>query len=420
MARLVPITFTQFDSTLSDHIGMTWSEAKRPRIETLPQIFWENGEGWPEANLWALERATASTLNLETVKHSMKHLHRYASFLEAESVDWRHFPIRREQQPLRKFRGHLIQCRAQGLLAPATVTACMASVIQFYRYAASKNFVEVSSAAWEDRASVLRMHDSSGFQRTLLRSSSDLKIPNRRIIGSQLEDALMPLRSQHMCDLLSYTHKSESAELHLMLSVGFFTGARLGTITTLTRQSLTTARDDALLPKLLFLPVGPGTGVATKFNVSGRIMVPQELLADLQRYASSTARLLRSAKAAPRDKDVLFLTSRGRPYSVETVAVLVSGLRSRATRHGLNFMSSFKFHQSRATFGTWLMTLLLEAVGRVDAVRIVRDAMLHKDERTTLSYVRFIEDATAKAYISAEFSKVFTGLENRNWNAQDV
>ncbi|WP_375286987.1 tyrosine-type recombinase/integrase [Burkholderia pseudomallei] len=113
-------------------------------------------------------------------------------------------------------------------------------------------------------------------------------------------------------------------------------------------------------------------------------MVPKAVLADLKTYASSTTRLLREAKAHRNDKNLLFLARSGRPYTVETVNRLVYEMRRRAVASGLQFMQRFRFHQSRATFGTWLMEILLDNKVKTSvAIRVVRDAMLHKDERTT-------------------------------------
>jgi integrase len=206
---------------------------------------------------------------------------------------------------------------------------------------------------WVDRLAVIPFVDSAGFKRTMVRVSSDLKISNRKSVGSVLEDGLLPLRSEHMIELLTYTAEHEVEELHLTLSAGFFTGARVGTITTLTVTSLETAREDPFTPGVYLLPVGPGTGVATKFSVKGEVMVPQAVLVDLKAYATSTTRLLREAKAKQGDKNRLFLTRRGQPYKVATVNRLVHEMRKRAAAAGLKFMLRFKFHQSRATFGTW-------------------------------------------------------------------
>jgi integrase len=420
MARLDYIHYEFFAASLGGDEDLTWSkEAKKP-IERLPQIFWEDHRGWTEANLWALERASSTLLDIETVKRTMKHLVRYASFLEANHYDWRHFPLKKEDQPLRKFRKQLIEAREVGDLKGSTTTNCMSSVIQFYRFANVNGLVGANAPMWNDRMAIIPFYDSTGFKRTIVRISSGLGISNRKRVGSVLEDGLLPLRAEHMTDLLRYTVQHEGEELHMMLGTGFFTGARIGTITTLTVASLATAREDPLTPGVFLLPVGPGTGVATKFSVVGEIMVPKDVLADLKRYASSTHRLLREAKADHKDKNRLFLTRSGKPYMVETVNRLVHEMRKRAVDYGLKFMQQFKFHQSRATFGTWLMKLLLDAGGRADAIKVVRDAMLHKDEKTTLGYIHIFENTRAKAHYAEEFNKAFTGLRDRDWNSVDA
>jgi len=149
-------------------------------------------------------------------------------------------------------------------------------------------------------------------------------------------------------------------------------------------------------------------------------MVPLAVLQDLKRYAFSTRRLLREAKANAEDKGLLFLTKSGSAYTVETVDRLVYVMRKKAVSFGLHFMHRFKFHQSRATFGTWLMQLLLNAGSKTDAICMVRDAMLHKDEKTTLGYIKFLENSRAKAYLAAEFNAAFTGLSGRDWSVENA
>jgi integrase len=292
----------------------------------------------------------------------------------------------------------------------------MAAVIQFYRYADANELVGSQVPMWQDRLAVIPLYDSKGFKRTIVRLTSELSIAKRQRIGTVLEDGLLPLRAEHMTALLRYTAEHAVEELHRMLSVGFFTGARVGTIVTLTIASLNTAREDPHTPGIYLLAVGPGTNIATKFSVRGEIMVPAAVLQDLKRYAFSTRRLLREAKANTKDKKALFLTKSGQPYTVETVNRLVYEMRKNPVSVGFYFMSRFKFHQSRATFGTWLMQLLLDAGSKTDAIRIVRDAMLHKDEKTTLGYIKFLENSRAKAHFASEFNAAFTGLSDRDWS----
>ncbi|SDC49730.1 hypothetical protein SAMN05421548_107112 [Paraburkholderia lycopersici] len=205
-----------------------------------------------------------------------------------------------------------------------------------------------------------------------------------------------------------------------MLSTGFFTSARLGTVVTLTVSSLYTAHEIPDWPGVFNLPVGPGTAVATKFSVGGSLLVPRELLDDLKTYATSTARLKREVKAPPGDKNVLFLTRSGRPFSVNTVGALVRALREKTLGQGMQFMQTFKFHDSRATFGTNLLNILLEHLSPSEALGILKDAMLHKDEKATLSYIKFRQSSEAKQKANLAFYEAFTGRRHVSWGGQDA
>lgn len=386
-------------------------------IEALPEIFWENGEPWSEANHWALTKAKRTVGgDIKTVTSLMKHLTAYASWLETNGMDWRHFPIRMTDRAIVRFRGELIRQRSIGVLRPSTVTARMAAVIQFYRHAKIYGFIERNSPMWQDKQVILRFFDNVGFDRTMLRLSSELAIPNRQRPGEKLEDGLTPLRPEHASQLLEFTEKQGLIELHYMLSLGVLSGARIETITTLGVRHVEDAIPDESMPGFCRVRVGPGTGVETKFDVSGELLIPVFLIDALKGYAYSMQRLRRQALASEANRGRLFLTLRGNPYESPSFNRLMTDLRRRAVPHGLRFMEQFKFHQTRATYGTMLMELALEVAGAKSAVAFVRDAMLHKHERTTLRYVHFVQKAPVKALISKEFAAVFSGVVNRDWN----
>lgn len=386
------------------------------RIPKLPQIFWADGSGWAEANYWALFKATDIKADIETVKALMKHLYAYACFLEEKKFDWRHFPLRLAERAIVRFRGHLIEQINQDQLASSTARARMASVIQFYRHADSNGFVSRESPMWSNRSVVIPYYDATGFKRALVRATTDLAIQNRSRPGIKLEDGLTPLRTEHMEQLLGFTSTEGLEEMHLMLLTGFFTGARIGTITTLSISNLEQATPDPFMKGFFLLRVGPGTGVATKFNVEGDLLVPDFLLTALKTYAYSPRRLLRESKASTPYRSVLFLTRYGAPYKQGAIGRLMTNLRRAAVSSGLKFMERFKFHQTRATYGTWLMQLALSVTTEANAIEFVKGAMLHKHESTTFGYIRFLGVSKGKAEAANAFTKAFTGLVARDWN----
>lgn len=401
--------------------GVVWvPEASARSVEQLPQIFWADGRPWSEANLWALEAARNRDVKLKTIKGLMEHLHKYAIWLEQEEIDWRHFPQLKSDRVLVRYRGALVDARDRGQLAPSTTTARMRAVIRFYRYAAGRNFISRDAPKWQDKAVVLRYFDTAGFERTLQQMTADISIPNRARPGMQLEDGLLPLSEQHMSDLLSFAKERASEEMYLMLLTGCFTGARLGTITTLRVPALEQAVRDPKVPGMWVLPVGPGTGIETKFDVSGDLMILDVLMAILKGYATSRRHLDRVIKAKDANKPYLFLTRYNKPYRVAAVDREMMALRRAGQAAGLKFLQRFKFHQTRATYGTWLMTICLKAASVKAAIEFVKRAMLHKNEATTFRYIKFIEHTRAKIEVANAFTEAFLGHTTRMGEAVDV
>lgn len=390
------------------------------RIERLPQIFWADGEGWAEANHWSLEKAVTPGVDIETVKTVMKHLYPYAQHLEREGLDWRHFPMRLAERAIVRFRGEIMSQIEDGSLQSSTAKSRMSAVIQFYRHANAYDFVSPESPMWREKTVVIPYYDSVGFKRSLSRVTTDLTIRNTARPGLRLEDGLLPLSEAHMSELLEFSSRRSTQELHLMLTTGFFTGARLETITSLRIENLERANPDPYMKGFFLIRVGPGTGVATKFDVQGELLVPEFLLAELKHYAYSVERLKRESKTSASDKSLLFLTVRGSRYSGNSVSRLMTDLRRMAIRAGLKFMKHFKFHQTRATFGTWLMKLALSVTTVSAAIEFVKNAMLHKNEATTFKYVKFLENSKGKQESAKAFNEAFTGLRDRAWERFDA
>lgn len=395
-------------------------------IKGLPQIFWADGASWRAANHWAFNRATNGVTDIKTVRSNFTHLHKYAQWLEDEKLEWQHFPMLERDRVLIRWRKHLIEQRDKlGLLAPSTATHRMNATIHFYRFAQVYGLVGHDAPMWQERQVVHRFFDSVGFERTMLRQGTNLAIPNRARHGLKLEDGLMPLTDEYRQALLGFTGRAGnvSKELDLMLKLGFFSGARLETITDLKRGTLDNAVSDPNVPDLFYLSVGPGhrPHVATKFHVSGQIIVPAALLDELRDYACDVSRLKREALAAPEDKDLVFLTRYGRRYadrdsgSGTAVGRAMVDLRRKATAAGLLFAKHFHFHMTRATFGTSLTSLLLSKEGATerDVLALVSSLMLHKDVSTTLKYIKLVQQLPMKAAVANEYSNAFLGLSTR-------
>lgn len=399
-----------------------WVESEgRRRIEGLPQIFWSNNAPWREANLWALQQASVAKKSIKTVNSVMTRLHAYAKWLEAESINWWHFPAREEDRCLVLYRGALIQAMQEGHIAASTASQRMSVVVRFYRWLSASNLISPHWPMWQERQIGVRITDAFGFERTLKMASTDLAIPNRSRHGERLEDGLLPVSILDRDAILTLAQEKASEELALMLRLGFRTGMRLGTITDLKIGTLERAAPDPLMPGWFRLAVGPGVWppVHTKFGVTGQVWIEGRDLKALKDYFYSARHLKRQAKAKPSHRDLMFLNRFGAPYCKDSIdpsansskAIDVEMCRLRTAGHaeGINALRNFHFHQSRCTFATELARVVLRHGGVSMAVQMVKEALLHKNESTTLKYIRFVEKSAVMAEVSDEFTRSFLG-----------
>ncbi|MEO9656259.1 tyrosine-type recombinase/integrase [Marinomonas sp.] len=419
MARLELINVQSMKPVLSrNNRKIIWQETNDYQLSRVPQIFFSDGEPWSSANRYAIDQLNSGLKkNYKTVSSFMSHLKAYASWLELEGVDWRYFPKKKKDRCLVRYRGFLVRQRDQGEIAPSTATARMSSIVRFYHWAKLNGFIE-KKELWENKVNIVKFFTKEGLERTIAVNHTELSIPSRKPPGELLEGGLLPLSVRDRDTLLKFLLDNEKHELYLMFLIGFFTGARSETIRTLQISTLYNIQKDPLGTEIVRISVGPGTKVKTKYGVKGDILIPFQLIEQLKYYANSVRRLTRQSRSSGNDSATLFLTERGNTYSDTSFTKLISDLRKELISSGLLQFKHLKFHQSRASFGTGLMQIVLDTLPRKsDAIVFVRDAMLHKNESTTWKYIRFIENEPIKAALSDEFFDFFMGNDiglNRN------
>lgn len=414
MATLQLINYHPFRVNIQSN-KVHWAKSNHQITKGLPQIIWQDNTTWSEANLWALEQATSFRSSIKTVRSNMSHLLAYAKWLESESMDWWHFPDRESERCLNRFRGALIQARNSGELAPSTTSQRMAAVIRFYKWAKKTGLISTEWPMWKDRFVGIKLTNQFGLEHTLKVASTNLAIPNRTVAGPiQLEDGLLPVAVKAMRDILSFSDENASTELALMLRIGFFTGLRIGSITDL---KVSTLQNAITVPEIGIktISVGPSARppVETKFDASGSVPIPNELLEALLDYASSIRRLKRQALSPEADQDLLFLTRFGNNYkgdSSSAINVEMSRLRKLGLKSGVKAFRGFYFHRTRATYATELMRVALDAMSVSEAIEFVKESCLHKDESTTMKYVKFIETSKTMKEASDAFTEAFMGL----------
>jgi hypothetical protein len=89
VARLEFIQFTSWQEEVRENAVVWEPDPLSIGHSRLPQVFWDTGETWAEANHWALTRQRAVGADPQTAKALTKHLRAYACFLEDQQIDWR-------------------------------------------------------------------------------------------------------------------------------------------------------------------------------------------------------------------------------------------------------------------------------------------------------------------------------------------
>lgn len=409
------------------HDSVIWVRSSgAPDIESLPQVFWGDATPWREANLWALQGASNQRTSIKTIWSAMKHLHAYAGWLEQECISWREFPIKEADRCLVRFRGFLIRKIRNSELAPSTCQQRMNAIIRFYRWLSENNLISNDLPLWNERTIEARFYDNIGFKRTITLKSTDLAIPNRKIAGEVLEDGLLPVSNKDAIDILHLANETASKELALFLHIAFGTGMRIRTISDLKIETIERAIPNPSMPGFFLMAVGPGARppVSTKYGVSGHVLISEQLLTTLKEYIYSARRLKRVALAGENNKNLIFLTRFGNPYAQlgedtsRPINVEMGRLRRRGIIKDIKTLYNFHFHQSRCTFATALARIAIKHGGASFAIKLVKDSLLHKNEITTLKYIRFVESESIKEKLSDEFTRQFLGIHDSAFSEQ--
>ncbi|WP_394005311.1 tyrosine-type recombinase/integrase [Luteimonas sp. WGS1318] len=212
-----------------------------------------------------------------------------------------------------------------------------------------------------------------------------------------------------------------------MIRIGFRTGMRIGTISDLKVDTIARSLPDPQIPGWHRINVGPGAHppVSTKFGVTGEILISDAEIKLLLNYIGSTQRLMRVAKAPGIHRDLVFLTRNGTPYfssgarQGRALSMGIFRLRKLGAETKNSSVANFHFHQTRATFATELVKILLRVTNAETALGFVKDALLHKNESTTLKYIQFVERTEAVAACADAFTQDFLQIPLSAHQAND-
>ncbi|AAM38769.1 site-specific integrase [Xanthomonas citri pv. citri] len=419
MASLELVKLASLLPAITDE-KVSWPSTDGHSATPVPLLFWSDGTPWREANLWIAQKAVGT--KFATLNSLMSHLLAFAKWLERTGVTWCHFPALESERCLYRFRGALKTALDYGEISPHTASNRMRAIVQFYSWVSMVGLLSPDWPMWKERSLGIRLPDKFGFERTLMTRTTNLAISSKRAVGEKLEDGLYPVTKSTEREILRFVKKNGSIELFHILSIGFRTGMRLGTIADLKVASLQRATADPLMAGFFRVQVGPQAHppVATKNGVNGAIRIHEEDRDALLSYAASSRRLKRQARTALKDRNLVFLTVAGRPYAgtdqnnYRAVEMELSRLRRLALQLGNGCLVDFRFHRSRASFGSNVARLLLSRLPTDSALQLLQELMLHSEIATTLMYVKFAERSIALEDASDAFTKEFLKLADRN------
>lgn len=404
--------------------------------ERVPQIVWQGGDFWSEANLFLLRRARlmlSGQLKEETIVANAKDLLAYAQWLEDSGRAWWRCPIRDDERPLNLYRGFLVASAGPeapegpvqtsrgprpSVLSPLLASRRMSSAKAFYQWLLREGILSPGFPLWTEKKIRIPYEDAFGFKRHVeaVQTSLDIKV-SRRTNADGLEEGLQPVSLKVRDAILDLAYRRVSRELFFMLSLGFWSGLRLGSICDLKIQTLENALPVHDNPDLMLLSIGPQANPPVQMKLgqnSSGIVIPTRLRNDLLEYAVGLRRGARVKNAKPQHRHLLFLTKEGNPYGRKgsdrspSINKEMSRFKRMAREEGLN-IDDFTFHFSRATFATMWAEVARDAGHLHGFFPTLKRMLAHKHDRTTWRYIRWVEKSKVRSAVMDEFTKLMFG-----------
>ncbi|WP_387693112.1 tyrosine-type recombinase/integrase [Photorhabdus sp. RM71S] len=364
--------------------GTFHCQPSNDNIGSLPTLFSQDGIFNHEANSYLFYLKAVK--KAEDLSPCAQALRAYYQFLEDKGLQWDKFPPVKRLKPTYLFRSYLLKQIKQGELAHSTACVRMNQIVNYYKWLMHDGYLFVKN----EKEAPFKMEfvtvQNNGMlahiSPTFIVETSDLRIKVPRDADSKNIRPLSPLSLDALSILTQHLlHTSEELRLQVLLAVD--TGMRVEEVATLTLDALDTATPLAESEHRLEILLCPrSTGVQTKFLKNRVVEISSDLLQSLNEYRTSERRLKRVAKL---NEKIEQLDSGAPPLARKTIEIL-----ERCERHEPLFVSqqgnpatgkstearwvefrkkikqveplfAHRFHDLRATYGTYRLSDLLEA-----------------------------------------------------------
>ncbi|WP_144211778.1 site-specific integrase [Shewanella donghaensis] len=334
-------------------------------------------------NLYLISKASNGSKDLSS---AAKAFQLWVRWLLAQSIDPFSFPKSKAESPTYGFRYFLLErvCEMKDLQS-STANSYILTIKNFYEMLEEESVVKMG-IFFKSKTSIV-----DGYRKV---QSSDLaiKVDNRR------DDRLNPLSLDTQSKLQGLLAKTDS-QFSLLLSLMIHSGLRLGEVLSLPGQIFdeNSCPNNELEKIVKGIIIGPSSGVKTKFLIERELFLTVGMLDKAINYKLSNSYLKRLKKSVfSSDSKInvnpppLFFTINGKPFSK-------SAFYSAWFRMKKDYLDLYgevfihKPHDLRATFATNIMTfaMQIEPNNQQACLDITRYYMGHKNESTTLKYIKF-------------------------------
>lgn len=395
--------------------GTLHCQPTNDNIGSLPTLFSQDGIFNHEANSYLFYLKAVK--KAEDLSPCAQALRAYHQFLEDKGLHWNKFPPVKRLKPTYLFRSHLLKQIKQGELAHSTASVRMNQIVNYYKWLMHDGYLHIKNekeAPFKmEFVSVQNTEMLAHISPTFIVETSDLRIKVPRDADSKNIRPLYPL-SRDALGILTRFLPQTSEELRLQTLIAIDTGMRVEEIATLTLNLLDTATPLAESEHRFEVLLCPRTtGIQTKFLKTRAVEISSDLLQSLNEYRTSERRLKRIAKLREKieqlDRDAppfaqktiellqrcerhepLFVSQQGNPATGKSIEARWVEFRTEIKQAEPSF--THRFHDLRATYGTYRLSDLLEAkLPVVECMELLMGWMGHKNESTTWKYLRFLK-----------------------------